>query len=49
VPKKSWGVWLKVAFLRHCWRVVDGDVMALFKEFHVTCRFDKFLNACSLQ
>ena len=32
---------------QHCWWVVKGDVMAFFKEFHDTRKFEKYLNVFS--
>ena len=32
-------------FYHHCWRVVEKDVLAVFKEFFQHCKFEKSLNA----
>ena len=34
-----------MAFYHHCWRVVEKDVLAVFKEFFQHCKFEKSLNA----
>ena len=34
-----------MAFFHHCWRVVESDVLAVFKEFHHHSKFEKSLNA----
>ena len=34
-----------MAFFHHCWRVVERDVLAVFKEFYRHCKFEKSLNA----
>ena len=33
------------AFYRHCWGVVERDVLAVFKEFYQHSKFEKSLNA----
>ena len=34
-----------MAFFHHCWRVVERDVLAVFKEFYHHSKFEKSLNA----
>ena len=34
-----------LAFFHHCWRVVEGDVLAVFEEFYLHSKFEKSLNA----
>ncbi|KAL0010801.1 hypothetical protein SO802_005909 [Lithocarpus litseifolius] len=34
-----------MAFFHHCWRVVERDVLAVFKEFYHHGKFEKSLNA----
>ena len=34
-----------MAFYHHCWKVVEKDVLAVFKEFFHHCKFEKSLNA----
>ena len=34
-----------MAYYHHCWRVVEKDVLAVFKEFFQHCKFEKSLNA----
>ena len=37
-----------MAFIHKCWRVVEADVMAVFKHFHKYSIFEKSLNASFL-
>ena len=37
-----------MAFIHKCWRVVEADVMAVFKHFHKYSVFEKSLNASFL-
>ena len=37
-----------MAFFHKCWSVLEGDVMAFFKDFHSQCVFEKSLNATFL-
>jgi hypothetical protein len=34
-----------MAFFQKCWEVIKKDLMAVFKEFHETGKFEKSLNA----
>ena len=34
-----------MAFYQKCWSVLEGDVLAFFKDFHNQCVFEKSLNA----
>ena len=34
-----------MAFFHHCWRVVEREVLAVFKEFYQHYKFEKSLNA----
>ena len=34
-----------MAFVHHCWRVVERDVLAVFEEFYHHSKFEKSLNA----
>jgi hypothetical protein len=34
-----------MAFFQKCWKVIKKDIMAVFKEFHETEKFEKSLNA----
>ena len=34
-----------MAFFQKCWKVIKKDLMAVFKEFHATGKFEKSLNA----
>ena len=37
-----------MAFFHHYWRVVEGDVLAVFEEFYQHCKFGKSFNATFL-
>ena len=37
-----------LAFYHHCWGVVKRDVLAMFEEFYLHCKFEKSLNATFL-
>ena len=37
-----------MAFFQKCWEVIKKDMMAIFKEFHETRKFEKSLNATSV-
>ena len=37
-----------MAFYQKCWSVLEGDVLAFFKDFHNQCVFEKSLNATFL-
>ena len=37
-----------MAFFQKCWSVLEGDVMAFFKDFHNQCVFEKSLSATFL-
>ena len=34
-----------MVFYHHCWKVVEKDILAVFKEFFQHCKFEKSLNA----
>ena len=34
-----------MAFFQACWGILKSDIMAVFHHFHVTCQFEKSLNA----
>ena len=37
-----------MAFFQKCWSVLEGDILAFFKDFHRQCVFEKSLNATFL-
>ena len=37
-----------MAFFQKCWSVLEGDILAFFKDFHNQCVFEKSLNATFL-
>ena len=34
-----------MGFIQNCWHVVEAGIMAFFKKFHESCKFEKSLNA----
>ena len=34
-----------MGFIQNCWQVVEAGIMAFFKKFHESCKFEKSLNA----
>ena len=37
-----------MAFFQACWGILKSDIMAVFHHFHVSCQFEKSLNATFL-
>ena len=37
-----------MAYFQKCWSVLEGDILAFFKDFHSQCVFEKSLNTTFL-